>query len=249
MSNTENKHSYKLFVGNVPFKCDLNEFEEVFRNEKGFVKPELIYRVRSKLTRGFGFVEFDTLENANEMAKKEFEFEGRELRVTQYVADSKPKESTLKMETHKLFVRNLDDVTEDKLKNAFGSYGKVSNAYLLKDRDNGNSRGLAIVEFENKDDFEKALQDREVAIDDVTTSVYPFRNKFTKPRQQIKPQQNDTKSIYRQGFNNGHAAGYSEGYNSGYTKGYEDKENGLQKDPKKNYLKTPYLQNVVNIDV
>ena len=248
MSDTENQKSYKLFVGNVPFKCNLNEFEDVFRNEKGFVKAELIYRVRSRLTRGFGFVEFDTLENSNEVVAKEFEFENRLLRVTQYTADSKPKEHVLKQEPHKLFVRNLDDTTEEQLRNTFSNYGTVSNVHLLKDRESGDSRGLAIVEFENKDDFEKALQDREVHVGNVNTSVYRFRSKVTKLKQPVRKQDGDNKSMYRQGYDNGHAAGYREGYTHGYSKGYDDHENGLPKDSKKNYLKASYLQNIVNID-
>lgn len=248
LSDTENQESYKLFVGNVPFKCNLNEFEEVFRNEKGFVKAELIYRVRSRLTRGFGFVEFDTLENSNDVVAKEFEFENRTLRVTQYATDSKPKEHVQKSEAHKLFVRNLDDTTEDQLRNTFNSYGEVLNVHLLKDRDSGDSRGLAIVEFEDKDAFEKALQDREVNVGNVNTSVYRFRSKFTKPKPQVRRHDGDNKSIYRQGVDSGHAVGYSEGYASGYSKGFDDSTNGLPKDSKKNYLKSSYLQNVVNID-
>ena len=248
MSDTENQKSYKLFVGNVPFKCNLNEFEEVFKNEKGFVKAELIYRVRSRLTRGFGFVEFDTLENANDVVAKEFEFENRTLRVTQYASDSKPKEHTHKPETHKLFVRNLDDTTEDQLRNTFNNYGTVSNVHLLKDRDSGDSRGLAVVEFENKDAFEKALQDREINVGTANSNVYRFRSKVTKLKPQLRKPEGDNNSIYRQGVESGHAVGYSKGYTNGYDKGYEDSVNGFPKDSKKNYLKTSYLQNVVNVD-
>jgi RNA recognition motif-containing protein len=241
-----NDKGVKLFVGNVPFKCDLDEFKQVFDKEDGFLKAELIYRVKSKLTRGFGFVEFTSLEDVEKVLNNKYTIDDRVLRITQY---SNEKKDLTKTNTFKLFVRNLDDVDELTLRSAFEKYGAVKNCYVMKDRENGNNRGFGVVEYNNKDHFFKALNEKEVTVkDDVVVNVYPYRVKYNKAKPLVKKRFVDNKSTYRQGFNNGHAAGYSEGYYVGYESGYEDKSNGLSKDPKKNYLKIPHLQNLVKTE-
>lgn len=59
----------------------------------------------------------------------------------------------------KLFVGSLPwSVSDDSLKSAFESYGKVVSAKVVKDRDSGRSRGFGFVEMEDDADADKALQ-------------------------------------------------------------------------------------------
>ena len=61
--------------------------------------------------------------------------------------------------TAKLVVGNLTrNVTEDHIREIFGTYGAVSSVELAMDRAVNLPRGFAHVEFEQRDDAEKALE-------------------------------------------------------------------------------------------
>ena len=240
-NEVEKTQEHKLFVGNVPFKCSHDEFNEIFENEKGYVKSELIYRPKSTLTRGFGFVEFKTEEELVSVLDKQFNLNSRELRVTKYSSENKPKYD--ERSSYKLFVRNLGDTSLEDFENFFTGYGNVSKCYLLPNRETGETRGLGVVEFNDKECFKKVLQEKTMELNNNLVSVYPFKNK-----QQYKNNKRvntSNKSVYRNGYNDGRMAGYSEGYQVGYNCGYEDKENDLPKNSKKNYLNMPHIKNVI----
>jgi len=55
-------------------------------------------------------------------------------------------------------VSNLsEDVTEDDLHELFGAFGPVQRVFLAKDRETGESRGFAFVNFMHRDDAERAI--------------------------------------------------------------------------------------------
>jgi len=57
-----------------------------------------------------------------------------------------------------IFVGNLDfNVSEDELRNLFGTYGQVDRVTILTDRDTGRSRGFGFVEMTSTEDGEKAI--------------------------------------------------------------------------------------------
>lgn len=88
----------KIFAGNVPFDCSENEFAECFKNMEGFVKAEIIYKNDSmtKISRGFGFITFETPEYAKILLDKNcIIFKNRKLRFTQYVTDIENSKSFL----------------------------------------------------------------------------------------------------------------------------------------------------------
>ena len=58
-----------------------------------------------------------------------------------------------------LYVGNLSfDVSETDLKNAFGDYGDVNSAKVIKDHESGRSRGFGSVEMRNRKDGEDAIE-------------------------------------------------------------------------------------------
>ena len=67
---------------------------------------------------------------------------------------------------YKLFVGGLPfATTDDELRELFAAHGTVASATVVKDRDNGRSRGYGFVEFEDDDEgkaAEKALNGTEV---------------------------------------------------------------------------------------
>lgn len=58
-----------------------------------------------------------------------------------------------------IFVGNLSyQTTEQELEAAFGAYGPVERASVVRDRDTGQPRGFAFVEMTNKADAMKAIE-------------------------------------------------------------------------------------------
>ncbi len=58
----------------------------------------------------------------------------------------------------KLYVGRLSySTTDDSLQAAFGQFGTVASAQVIKDRDSGQSKGFAFVEFEDADAAKAAI--------------------------------------------------------------------------------------------
>jgi RNA recognition motif-containing protein len=58
-----------------------------------------------------------------------------------------------------IYVGNLSrDVSEDDLRNAFGAFGDVATANVIKDKFTGESKGFGFVEMPNKPEAQSAIQ-------------------------------------------------------------------------------------------
>ena len=58
-----------------------------------------------------------------------------------------------------IYVGNLSyEATEDDLTNAFGEYGSVSSANIIKDRETGRSRGFGFVEMPDDSEGKAAIE-------------------------------------------------------------------------------------------
>jgi cold-inducible RNA-binding protein len=58
----------------------------------------------------------------------------------------------------KLFVGGLSwDTTDDGLRQAFASFGEITEAKVITDRDTGRSRGFGFVTFAQDEDAKKAI--------------------------------------------------------------------------------------------
>jgi len=57
-----------------------------------------------------------------------------------------------------IYVGNLSrDVTEDDLREAFGAFGQVASANIIKDRFSGESKGFGFVEMPEKAEAQAAI--------------------------------------------------------------------------------------------
>lgn len=59
----------------------------------------------------------------------------------------------------KLYVGNISwGVGDAELLEAFSKFGEVTDAFVMKDRDTGRSRGFGFVTFENDEEAEAAIE-------------------------------------------------------------------------------------------
>lgn len=60
---------------------------------------------------------------------------------------------------NKLFVGSLPwSIDDQALEELFASYGEVTSARVVTDRESGRSRGFGFVEFANAEDAQKAIE-------------------------------------------------------------------------------------------
>jgi len=84
--------SNKIYVGNLPWSIRDQQLEEMFSEVGEVVSARVITDRATNRSKGFGFVEFSSSEEAQAAIEKfnEFEIEGRALRVNE--AQDKPRD-------------------------------------------------------------------------------------------------------------------------------------------------------------
>jgi RNA recognition motif-containing protein len=79
----------------------------------------------------------------------------------------------------KLFVGGLSwDTTDDGLRQAFASFGEITEAKVITDRDTGRSRGFGFVTFTQDEDAKKAISQMDgTSLDGKTIKVNEAQEK------------------------------------------------------------------------
>lgn len=209
MSQVEEKTGHKVFVGNVPYKCTTEEFVECFKDLEGYLSADVIRRHNSTESRGFGFVTFETKEQAEVLTKGDtVKIHDRDLRFNDYQEDTSRKENSTKV-----FVRGLPaEVDEKLLKTALAQFGTVLEVELNCDRETDKCRGSASVTYSKPEEAKDAVDTHETPMGDDTLTMYPYRKNRRRNssfRSYEKNQQ--TRDAYQAGFRDGRVVGYKEG--------------------------------------
>lgn len=223
----------KVFVGNVPYQCTREEFQDCFKDMEGFINADIIRRYKSKLTRGFGFVVFETKEQSDTIMKNDtIELKDRVLRFSEYSFD-KP-EQTKEGKVYQVFVNNLKtDTTENQFNEALSHYGNLSSSIVTSK----NDKTFGVATFELLENYKNALYGT-VTINDTVVEIVPYIDnhkkyqKFNKYKSQRKFSDNFSQNsqnnhfsnclprdVYREGFKAGHIVGFEEGLKQGLTQG------------------------------
>lgn len=166
--NTSITQHKKLYVAGLNYD---STDDAMFNYFAQFGDVERASVVRDKMTgnsRGFGFVSFTTVEDANAVLAKtrgELTLDGRDLDIKP--AAPRGSRALVQMtrasagmgEPKKLFVAGLDTATtEETFKAYFNQFGAVSESNIQKDRSTGTSRGFGFVSFEDSSSARKALE-------------------------------------------------------------------------------------------
>ncbi|PRD28617.1 UNVERIFIED_CONTAM: pAbp [Trichonephila clavipes] len=114
-------------------------------------------------SKGFGFVHFQTEEAANNAIGKVngMLLNGRKVFVGKFIA-RKEREKLLGEKAWRfinVYIKNFaDDLDDDKLREMFEKYGKITSAKVITD-EIGKSKGFGFVSFEDPENAEKAVED------------------------------------------------------------------------------------------
>jgi len=225
MSDSNTVH--KLFVGNVPYVCEQEDFLSCFSSRPGFVSAEVVLRPNGS-TKGFGFVILDSDENTQNLLQQEIYLGDRLLRLENYTADRQV--TSRRPSSYKVFLRNVPSTTTtEEIEEHFSTYGNVVSSNLNVREGQEDEYVTAVVEFEDRDGLQKALVDKETTFLDTTLRIYPFQRRtrrvlrgnsrfFNNQQQGNQGNQYNTQdrsAVYRSGFKAGRAVGYEEGRKEG----------------------------------
>lgn len=156
----------KVFVGGLnKDSTDERSLNDYFQ-KWGNVMDTIIMRDQLKNSRGFGFVVYETDDAVESImqAKKDgtsFKLDERVVEVKRAVPRTSQPAPKRGLNYRKLFVGGLPSTADQNdISEYFGTFGKVEEVLLLRDKETERLRGFGFVTFEDEDSSDRCLQKR-----------------------------------------------------------------------------------------
>ena len=151
--STSDSQSTSIFVGNLSWNIDQDWLASIFESVGGVVGARIITDRDSGRPKGFGYVDFETPEQAQKALElKDTEVDGRRINVD--LAQSRPAGESPRQDraakygdkildpTSTLFVGNLSfNSTQDSLYDLFGQAGGIVSVRVPTDKESGQVKG------------------------------------------------------------------------------------------------------------
>ncbi|KAM7514357.1 hypothetical protein LguiA_003940 [Lonicera macranthoides] len=149
-----------IFIKNLDKAIDNKALHDTF-SSFGSILSCKIATDPSGQSKGYGFVQFDNEESAQNAIDKlnGMLMNDKQVYVGHFLRRQERDNVTSKTKFNNVYVKNLaESTTEDDLKNIFGEYGPVTSVVVMKDAD-GKSKCFGFINFDNPDDAAKAVED------------------------------------------------------------------------------------------
>ncbi|GJP29666.1 hypothetical protein CLOM_g19298 [Closterium sp. NIES-68] len=151
--------SRKLVVLGIPYSMDtegLREYMEKF----GALDDVIVLKDRSTgRSRGFGYVTFSLLADAQSVAQMKHTLGGRQLEVKTATPKEEMSKGPKQSSTRIFVARVPTTVTEDRFKRYFGTFGTVTDCYMPKGHGSNPHRNIGFVTFEDSASVDKVLEE------------------------------------------------------------------------------------------
>jgi len=174
--NTDKEPKWtNIFAKNLPKSVDEEKLKQLF-SKFGEITSSVIVFDEQKLSRGFGFINYKTHEEAKKAVE---EMNGKEIEGEQMYVGKAQKKSEREKELRSMFeklkrerlskyqginlyVKNLDDSIEDtQLRQEFNHCGTITSAKVMRDEGTGGqlgpSKGFGFVCFSTPEEATKAV--------------------------------------------------------------------------------------------
>jgi RNA recognition motif-containing protein len=156
---SEDINKRKIFVGNVPFNCTQEEFEECFADILGVYKADIVKGHRDD-SRGIGFVTMNSIADAEDLkSRHDIKCKGRFLRFYPYQNNA----SKNSMESVNNYIY-IDGIPEDKdrkwLGDVFSDYGPFHRYFVAINHDTGERRSTGFLDLVDDYKYEKLLNNK-----------------------------------------------------------------------------------------
>jgi polyadenylate-binding protein len=170
MAENSQKKYTNVFIKNLDEKVDDEKLKQLFASF-GVIKSYIVMKDEQGKSKGFGFVNFETAEDAEraviELHGQEIDgkavFVGRAQKKSERESELRAKFEQIKMEHMtkyqgvNLYIKNLDDDIDDgKLRGIFDQFGTITSAKVMSDN-KGQSKGFGFVCFSTPEEATKAV--------------------------------------------------------------------------------------------
>lgn len=223
----ENQDLKKVFVGNVPFQCTEEQFKDCFKDQEGYVDSKIIKRVGSNLSRGFGYIEFSTEDQANHFIENcgNIQLKERDLRFSIFhhknIISKDNFNTDLKMSHYKIFVDDLsEDTSKEDIQDAFSEFKDIVSCFVNTSKKTDSSKKTGVVIFSSLESCKKALEDPPL----LTSSGEQLTVKPFKLFNNLTTTITDVRKSHREGYK----AGYIVGFQKGLIKGLSQPNQNIQ---------------------
>ncbi|XWS29801.1 hypothetical protein CRYUN_Cryun24cG0061700 [Craigia yunnanensis] len=142
-----------IFIKNLDKTIDNKALHDTF-STFGNILSCKIATDHSGQSKGYGFVQFDNEESAQNAINKlnGMLLNDKQVFVGPFLCKQERESVVDKAEFNNVYVKNLSEsATDEDLKNVFGEYGPITSAVIMRDAD-GKSKCFGFVNFENPDD-------------------------------------------------------------------------------------------------
>lgn len=160
-----------VFVSNLHPKVTEKDLKELFSNATNI---SIVFDRKGK-SRCFGYIQFSKEEEAmTALSRDRTPIDGRPVFISELKSEKGDKKKEFKysttIEENKLFVKFLPlTKTKEEIEKIFKPYNPLDIRMVFKK--NGQSKGIAFVEFNTKEEARKALELDSTKIDDCELSV------------------------------------------------------------------------------
>ncbi|XP_068655696.1 polyadenylate-binding protein 2-like isoform X2 [Aristolochia californica] len=149
-----------IFIKNLDKAIDNKALHETF-SAFGNILSCKIATDPSGQSKGYGFVQFDNEESAQNAIDKlnGMLLNDKQVFVGPFVRKQERETSVNKTKFNNVYVKNLSETTTDEdLRKIFGEYGGITSAVVMREGD-GKSKCFGFVNFENAEDAALAVED------------------------------------------------------------------------------------------
>lgn len=148
-----------IFIKNLDKAIDHKALHDTF-STFGHILSCKIATDPSGQSKGYGFVQFDNEESAQNAIDKlnGMLLNDKQVYVGHFLRKQERDSVLSKTKFNNVYVKNLSDsTTEENLREVFGEYGIITSVVVMRDAD-GKSKCFGFVNFDNPDDAAKAVE-------------------------------------------------------------------------------------------
>ncbi|XVE55855.1 hypothetical protein DITRI_Ditri03aG0190900 [Diplodiscus trichospermus] len=148
-----------IFIKNLDKSIDLKALHDTFSSFGNILSCKISTDSLGQ-SKGYGFVQFDNEESAQNAINKlnGMLINDKQVYVGHFLRKQERETALNKTKFNNVYLKNLSESTTDEdLKTIFGEYGEITSAVVMRDAD-GKSKCFGFVNFENADDAAKAVE-------------------------------------------------------------------------------------------
>ncbi|KAL7601791.1 hypothetical protein Lser_V15G24641 [Lactuca serriola] len=150
--------SGNIFIKNLDKAIDQKALHDTFSTFGNILSCKIATDMTGQ-SKGYGFVQYDTEEAAQQAIEKlnGMLLNDKQVFVGPFLRKQERELAVDKSKFTNVFVKNLSEsTTDDDLNKAFSEYGTITSAVVMRDAE-GNSKCFGFVNFENAEDAAKAV--------------------------------------------------------------------------------------------